>query len=99
MKHHKTTLIMYWSVRIITIILLGYSIVGIFLKRSDDSQTADYLFIVINASALLIASFVPRFLNAKFCIAVPEFLLRIYIGFVTAALLLGEIGRFFVYVS
>lgn len=94
----RTTLIMYWSIRVITIILLAYSIVGIFLRRSDDSQSGDYLFIAINAAALLVASFVPYFLNRRFQILVPELLLRIYIGFVTAALLLGEIGQFFVYV-
>lgn len=95
----KTTLVMYWSIRLITITLLAYSIVGIFLKRSDDSQSGDYLFIAINALGLLLASFLPTWINKRFRILVPELFLRIYLGFVTAALLLGEIGQFFVYVS
>ena len=66
----------------------------LFLRRSDDSQSGDYLFIAINALALFIASLIPNYLNKKFYIAMPEFLLLIYLGFVTAALLLGEIGRF-----
>lgn len=98
-KQSKSTKVMYWTVRVITIILLGYSIVGVFLRRSDDSQSADFLFIAINALVLFIASFVPYFLKKKFYIAVPELLLRIYIGFVTCALLIGEIGGFFVYVK
>ena len=93
-KQSKSTKVMYWTVRVITIILLGYSIVGFFLRRSDDSQSADFLFIAINALVLFIASFVPYFLKKKFYIAVPELLLRIYIGFVTCALLIGEIGGF-----
>lgn len=97
-KYRKLTLIMYWSVRIVTLVLLGYSVVGVFLRRSDDSQTADFLFIAINALALFLASFVPAFLNKQFRISVPELLLRIYIGFVTSALLFGEIFNFFVYV-
>lgn len=97
-KYRKLTLIMYWSVRIVTLVLLGYSVVGVFLRRSDDSQTADFLFIAINALALFLASFVPAFLNKQFRISVPELLLRIYIGFVTSALLFGEIFSFFVYV-
>ena len=95
----KPTMVMYWSVRIITLILLVYSIVGIFLHRSDDSQSSDYMFIAFNAFTLLVASFIPSFLNRKLSIAVPELLLVIYLGFVTAALLIGEIGQFFVYVS
>lgn len=97
-KYSKATLVIYWSVRVITLILLIYSVVGFFLRRSDDSQSGDYLFIAINALALFIASLIPNYLNKKFYIAMPEFLLLIYLGFVTAALLLGEIGRFFVYV-
>lgn len=98
-RYRKSTLIIYWSVRCITLILLGYSIVGMFLRRSDDSQSSDYGFIAANALSLFIASFIPTYLNKRFRISVPELLLRIYIGFVTCALLLGEIGRFFVYVS
>lgn len=98
-RYRKLTLIMYWSVRIVTLVLFAYSIVGVLLKRSDDSQVADYLFIALNSSALFLASFVPAFLNKRFRISVPEFLLRIYIGFVTSALLFGEICNFFVYIS
>ena len=38
-KYRKLTLIMYWSVRIVTLVLLGYSVVGVFLRRSDDSNS------------------------------------------------------------
>ena len=95
----KSTMIMYWGVRLITIILLAYSIVGISLKRSDDSQVGDFTFIAINAFGLLLSSFVPTFIHKRWKIFVPDLFLRIYLGFVTAGLLLGEIGKFFVYVS
>ena len=95
----KGTLVMYWIIRVITSILLAYSIVGLFLSRTDDSQLGDYAFIAINALALLLASFLPTWINRKWRIVVPDLFLRIYLAFVTAALLLGEIGRFFVYVS
>src|SRR5690606_24179470 len=38
-------------------------------------------------------------INKRWKIVVPELLLRVYLMFVTAALLLGEIGQFFVYVK
>lgn len=98
-KYRITTKIIIWSIRTITILLLTYGIIGIFLRRSDDSQSSDYVFIAINAIALLIATFVPRFIRKKWKIIIPEMSLRIYLLFVTAALLLGEIGGFFVYVS
>lgn len=95
----KSTMFMYWGVRIITIILFSYSIVGIFLHRSDDSQMGDYTFIAINALSLFLLSFLPSIVYNKLHIFVPEMLLRIYLAFVTAALLFGEIFRFFVYIS
>jgi len=98
-RYRKSTLAIYWGVRCITLILLVYSIVGIFLRRSDDSQSSDFTFIAVNALSLFIASFIPTYINKRFRISVPDLLLRIYIGFVTCALLLGEIGQFFVYVK
>lgn len=54
-RYRKSTLIIYWSVRIITLTLLGYSLVGMFLRRSDDSQSSDFGFIAANALSLFIA--------------------------------------------
>lgn len=98
-KIKRSTLIMYLGVRIITLILLAYGIVGIFLNRSDDSQSGDYIFISINALGLFLASLIPNIINKRWNIVVPELLLRVYLMFVTAALLLGEIAQFFVYVK
>lgn len=99
LRKKKGTLIMYWSIRVITILLLAYGVTGILLNRTDDSQLGDYAFISLNALILLLSSFIPNYINKKWNIVVPDLFLRIYLGFVTAALLLGEIGRFFVYVS
>lgn len=95
----KSTVTMYWIVRVIVILLLIYSIVGLFLNRTDDSQLGDFGFIAINALALLLASFLPSWINKRWHIIVPDLFLRIYLGFATAALLFGEIAGFFVYVS
>jgi uncharacterized membrane protein YjdF len=86
---------MYHFVRIITIILFGYGIVGIFINRSDGSQIGDYTFISINALGLFLLSLVPGFIRKKWSITLPDVSLKIYLIFVTCALLLGEIGRFF----
>lgn len=95
----KSTIIMYWIVRILVLGLLVYSVIGLFLARTDDSQLGDFGFIAINAIALLLASFLPAWVNKRWGIIVPDLFLRIYLGFATAALLLGEIGGFFVHVS
>lgn len=95
----KSTVVMYWIVRTLVFGLLVYSIIGLFLQRTDDSQLGDFGFIAVNASALLLSSFLPEWINKRWGIIVPDLFLRIYLGFATAALLLGEIGGFFVHVS
>jgi len=91
----KSTKIFYWIVRIITILLIADSIYKITLSNAD---IGEYIFILANAFGLLLTSFIPNILHKNHIIVSP-LLSNIYLAFITAALLFGEIGGFFVYVK
>lgn len=97
-KISRTLLIINWFVRIMMVVLLVYSFVGIF-RMHDDSNRSRYIFISLNAGSLLALSFLPAILEKRWKIDIPNFMEIIFILFCSAALLFGEIAEFYVYVS
>lgn len=97
-KYSKTLFFINWFVRVLMILLLIYSFVGIF-RMNDDSNQSRYIFISLNAVSLLVLTFLPSILEKKWKIDIPNFMEIIFILFCSAALLFGEIAEFYVYVS
>lgn len=79
-------------------VLLGINIVAIII--SDDGDTISRsVFVAVQSIALLLLSFGPSFAEKKIKIEVPDFMENIFLVFIIAALLFGEIAEFFVHIS
>ncbi|XMB72047.1 hypothetical protein RJI07_08055 [Mycoplasmatota bacterium WC30] len=98
MKAKRRLKIFYYSVRIGTILLLITSILGIFID-ADDADISRSIFVMIQALVLLLLSFGPSFIEKKFKLEIPDFMESIFLVFIMAALLLGEIAEFFVRIA
>lgn len=76
-------------------LLLLTSILGIFID-SDDADISRNIFISIQLVILLIFSFGPSFLERKFKLDIPNYMKSVFLIFILAALLMGEVADFFV---
>jgi hypothetical protein len=88
----------YYVLRIVIFILLVVSILSIFINQDTDAISR-HIFVAMQSIALLLLSFGPSYAEKKFKIEIPDFMESIFLLFIIAALLLGEIGEFFVHVS
>ena len=93
MRKNSKTNAFYIAVQIITIILLVASTIRLFVAQ-DASYVSEYTFIAINALVLLLLTYV-QYGFKKFKLELPHVLLNIYLMFITAGFLLGEIGGFY----
>lgn len=93
MRKNSKTNAFYILIQVITIILLVASTIRLFVAE-DSSFISEYTFIAVNALVLLLLTYVPHALN-KLKIQVPHLLLNIYLMFITAGFLLGEIFGFY----
>lgn len=91
----RNTRIFYWIIRVVTLILFVLSVLGLVGLLSDSH--VDYGFIGFNAITLFALSFAPNFLIKK-GVNIPNAVSNIYLIFVAAALLLGEIAGFYIIV-
>lgn len=90
----KKTKIFYWIIRIITIGILITALLGFIYYIKDEVLRNTFIAYFLNASGLLIFTFVPDFL-IKRNVRVPALIANIYILMLAAALLLGEIMGFY----
>lgn len=88
----------YYVLRIAIFILLVVSILSIFINQ-DTNAISRHIFVAMQSIALLLLSFGPSYAEKKFKIEIPDFMESIFLMFIIAALLLGEIAEFFVHVS
>ncbi len=88
----------YYVLRIAIFILLVVSILSIFINHDTDAISR-HIFVAAQSVALLLLSFGPSYAEKKFKIEIPNFMESIFLLFIIAALLLGEIAEFFVHVS
>lgn len=88
----------YYVLRIAIFILLVVSILSIFVNHDTDAISR-HIFVAMQSIALLLLSFGPSYAEKKFKIEIPDFMESIFLMFIIAALLLGEIAEFFVHVS
>jgi hypothetical protein len=98
MKTNKRLKVFYYAVRIAMVLLLLTSILGIFIN-SEDSNLGRSLFVIIQTVILIILSFGPSFIEKRFKLEIPDFMESIFLVFILAALLLGEIAELFVRIS
>ena len=88
----------YLLFRIFISFLLVISVLGIFINTEDDSISRN-IFVAMQSLILLILSFSPSYAEKKFKLQIPNFMKSIFLVFIIAALLLGEIAQFFVHIS
>ncbi len=96
-KNRKVTLF-YSILRILVILLFITSVLGIFID-ADDTDISRNLFIALQSIILFTLSFTPVFIERKFKLEIPSFMKTIFLLFIIAALLLGEVAEFFVRIS
>lgn len=80
------------------VLLILASIIGIFI-REDDADISRGIFIIIQAFVLLLLSFGPPTMEKRLKVEIPDFLEGVFLVFIIAALIFGEIAEFFVRVS
>lgn len=88
----------YHFVRIAMVLLLTASILGIFID-ADDADISRNIFVSIQAFILLILSFGPSLIERKFKLDIPDFMESIFLVFILAALMMGEVAEFFVRIN
>ena len=98
MKRDKRLTIFYYVVRIAMILLILSSIVRIFINGEDEDISRG-IFVSIQAIVLLILSFGPPTMEKRLKVEIPDFLEGVFLVFILAALLFGEVADFFVKVS
>ncbi len=98
MKTNKKIRMFYHFVRIAMALLLTASILGIFID-ADDADISRNIFVSIQAFILLILSFGPSLIERKFKLDIPDFMESIFLVFILAALMMGEVAEFFVRIS
>ena len=98
MIRDKRLTIFYYIVRISMVILISASIIGIFIRR-DDADLSRGIFVAIQAIILLLLSFGPPAMERRLKLDIPDFLEGIFLIFIIAALIFGEVAEFFVKVS
>jgi len=98
MKKNRKLKLFYYSIRITMVLLLSTSILGIFID-SNDADISRNIFVAIQLAILLILSFGPSFVEKKFKLDIPNYMKSVFLIFILAALLMGEVVNFFVTVS
>lgn len=92
-KVKKTAKIIYMAFRVGVAVLLIY--MGIlYLASNDPAEKANCLFVCGQSALFIIVSFLPTIID-KFNIDIPDFVYLVFLGFLIAHFLLGEIIGFF----
>lgn len=90
--------ILYFGLRVITIILLVLSIVFTIISDNTE-QKSRFAFIAINAAVFLVFSVIPSLLEKRLKFEIPTIMELLYIVMCASAWLLGEICEFYVNIS
>lgn len=95
MIRNKKLVIFYLFIRIAMFLLLIASVLGIFID-SDSADISRNIFVAFQSVLLILLSFGPSFVEKKLKLQIPDFMESIFLFFIIAALLFGEIAEFFV---
>ncbi|HHZ18167.1 MAG TPA: hypothetical protein GX390_02645 [Acholeplasmataceae bacterium] len=89
-KQKALALLCYITMRLIAIIILGYSIYMIVIEKVDELESR-YSMIAFYSLLLLGASFVPSIIEHRWKIDIPEFMELLFVAFCIGSLFIGEI--------
>lgn len=96
-KSEKFTKIVYWVVRIISISMIALCIIALIIDYHKLTRPdSRYVFIIVQASAMLTLTFVPRLLMKIWKIRCPIVIELIFLGFCSCAIIFGEIFEFYI---
>ena len=90
--------IFYHVVRTAMALLIVASIINIFIQ-ADDADISRNIFVIIQAIILLLLSYGPPAMEKRLKVEIPDFLEGIFLIFIIAALIFGEVAEFFVKIS
>lgn len=96
-KHKKRLRFFYITIRVFSLGLIAASIIGTIVNENEELSHS--IFVIIQATALLILSLIPTFIEKRFKLEIPDFMESIFLVFIIAAQLAGEILSFYVHVS
>lgn len=89
-KQKVLTLLCYIMMRVIAVIILGFSIYLIIVEKIDELESR-YFMIAFYSLLLLGASFLPSIIEHRWKIDIPEFMELLFIAFCIGSLFIGEI--------
>lgn len=87
--------IMFFTTKIISLIIIVLSIIFIFFSTNDEN-TSRLIFNALMAFVLLMLTLIPSFLEKQLKIDIPSVMEIIFLIFSVLAFLLGEIGDFYI---
>ena len=96
-KNKRRLHFFYIAIRIFSILLIAASIIGTIVNENEELSHS--IFVIIQSTALLILSLIPTFIEKRFKLEIPDFMESIFLVFIVAAQLAGEILSFYVHVS
>lgn len=95
-KNKKVKLILYWVIRGFSIALIAFAIIGLITNDDPEVPFSNYVTYIIQSVLLFGLTYVPTLLDKLFHIKIPFTINLIYLLFVTASILFGEIFDFYV---
>ncbi len=95
-KNKKVKLILYWTIRGVCIALIVFAIIGLIRHKDPEVPYSNYVTYILQALILFGLTYVPTILDKAFHIRIPFTINLIYLLFVTASILGGEIFDFYV---
>jgi hypothetical protein len=87
--------IMFFTTKIISLLIIIFSIIFIFFTDTDEGKSR-LIFNALMAFVLLMLTLIPSFLEKKLKIDIPSVMEIIFLVFSVLAFLLGEIGDFYI---
>lgn len=98
MRRDKRLTAFYHIVRVAMVLLMIASFIGMFISADDDDISRG-IYVIIQAGVLLLLSFGPPTMERRLKLEIPDFLEGIFLVFILAALIGGEVADFFVKIS
>jgi len=87
--------VMFFITRGAVILLLAVSIISCFIDKGD-ADISRNIFVIAQASILLLLTFTTTFIEKIFKVEIPDFIENLFLLFIVSALLLGEVANFFI---
>lgn len=87
---------LYWIVRAFSIAMIVFSIIAWALNLNDNREDSHYIFIILQAVAMIALTYVPALFKKLFKVKIPMSIEILYLMFCASCVVLGEIFEFYV---